>query len=392
MQFFDEVRVYVRSGDGGNGIVAFRREKYVPYGGPDGGDGGCGGDVVFIADPQQNTLVDLHYRPHLKAARGGDGMGKSRTGRSVPALEVKVPVGTLVRDNSTGQLLSDLRHAGDRFVAAVGGRGGRGNVHFKSSVNRTPRYAEPGTPGQEQWLHLELKLLADVGLVGQPNAGKSTLLTAVSAARPKVADYPFTTITPHLGVVSVSALEQFVMADIPGLISGASDGQGLGHLFLRHIERCAVLLHLVEAAPADESDPVVNFQAIEHELACYAPGLADKPRLIVLTKSDLVDAEQQATLLGRLQQLSGDRQPPLVISAVSGVGLSELLQQSFLYVQRARAQQRQWLSLPDAPTRAGHSNVTEAEEQASPAASDLGTFDWDAATADWEEDEDNEPS
>ncbi|MBF0160047.1 MAG: GTPase ObgE [Magnetococcales bacterium] len=374
MQFFDEVRVYVRSGDGGNGVVAFRREKYIPYGGPDGGDGGRGGDVVLIADPHQNTLVDLHYRPHLKAARGGDGMGKGRTGRSIPPLEVKVPVGTLVRDNSTGQLLSDLCRPGDRFVAARGGRGGRGNVHFKSSVNRTPRYAESGGLGQEHWLHLELKLLADVGLVGQPNAGKSTLLAAVSAARPKIADYPFTTTTPHLGVISLSMTESFVMADIPGLIEGASTGEGLGHFFLRHVERCAVLLHLIDAAPADQSDPVVNFNTIEQELARYAPGLVQKPRLIVLTKADLVDTSQQADLMARLQQASHDGQTPLLISAVTGEGVPQLLQQAMAYVQQARAQSRHGLTLADAPVRVRHGAIEPMDDD-----EDLegeADFDW----------------
>ncbi|MBF0588743.1 MAG: GTPase ObgE, partial [Magnetococcales bacterium] len=291
MRFLDEAKIYIRSGDGGNGAASFRREKYVPFGGPDGGDGGRGGDVVLVADPHLNTMIDLRYKQHFKAKRGINGMGKGRTGASMPPTEIRLPVGAVVRDDADGQVLVDLTEPGQRFLVAEGGHGGKGNIHFKSSTNRAPRQFEEGGEGTEMWLRLELKLLADVGLVGLPNAGKSTLLSSISAARPKIADYPFTTLIPQLGVVRVGEESQVVMADIPGLVEEASQGRGLGHAFLRHVERCTGLLHLVDAMPMDDSEPLDNFLTIESELSQYAANLALKPRGVVITKLDAAGVE-----------------------------------------------------------------------------------------------------
>ncbi|MBF0135144.1 MAG: GTPase ObgE [Magnetococcus sp. DMHC-1] len=351
MRFLDEVKIFIQSGDGGAGAATFRREKFIPFGGPSGGDGGRGGDVILVADPHLNTLIDFRYRQHFKAERGQNGMRACRTGRSAPPLEVRVPVGTLVRDDADGAILWDCTTPGERFLLAPGGLGGRGNTHFKSSTNQAPRQCDPGRPGVELWVRLELKLLADVGLVGMPNAGKSTLISVISAARPKIADYPFTTLVPNLGVVRVGDEESFVVADIPGLIRGAGEGAGLGHVFLRHVERCALLLHLLESDPPDGSDPVDNFQAIEAELANYSPHLAAKPRLLVVTKGDLVDAEWIGDLGQRLAAF-GD---VAVISAVSGQGVRELVGRVAVRVREIRQATREatLATLPDAPTRAG---------------------------------------
>jgi GTP-binding protein len=320
--FVDEARITVSGGDGGNGCVSFRREKFVPRGGPDGGDGGNGGSVVLVADPEFNTLLPFRYQSIFRADRGRHGEGSQRTGRSGSDLEVHVPVGTIVTDAGSQVVLADIAHTGDRVPIARGGRGGRGNARFASSTNRAPTRHDPGGEGEQRVLRLELKLLADVGLVGMPNAGKSTFLSRVSAARPKIADYPFTTLAPSLGVARADDERTLVIADIPGLIEGAHLGAGLGDRFLRHIERCRVLLHLV-----DPTAPGFSFakaiETIDQELALYSPVLAEKPQLLVLTKKDALqdadvvpDAEREA----RKQ-----RRPLFVVSAVTGEGLAPLL-------------------------------------------------------------------
>jgi GTPase len=361
MRFLDEVKIYVRSGDGGDGAVSFRREKYIPLGGPDGGDGGRGGDVVLIADSHLNTLIDFRYTQHLKAKRGMHGMGKDRTGRSANPLEMKVPVGTLVRDDADGMVLHDFTEAGQRFIVARGGDGGLGNSRFKTSTNRAPRRADPGYEGEEIWLRLELKILADVGLVGLPNAGKSTLISTISAAKPKIADYPFTTLAPNLGVVR-SGDFSYVVADIPGLVEGASDGHGLGHMFLKHVERCAILAHLVDAAPVDESDPIENFRMIEAELQAYSPALAAKPRWIIISKCDLADAKLRDELVERFEELrlinsdANEKARPLtILSAASSEGIKTFIDTLGDRVREERAMQKALAgeSLEDAPTKAG---------------------------------------
>ena len=320
--FVDEATIEVRGGDGGHGCLSFRREKYVPRGGPDGGDGGNGGSVILVADRGVSTLLPFRYRRHFVAPRGQHGQGSDRTGRCGEDLTVAVPVGTVVFDESRSVTLADLDSAEARFVAARGGRGGRGNARFATSVNQAPTRHEPGAPGERLRLHLQLKLLADVGLVGLPNAGKSTLISRISAARPKIADYPFTTLEPHLGVVDRGNFRSFVVADIPGLIEGAHEGAGLGLRFLRHIERCAVLLHLVDAA-APERDPVADVEVVVQELRAYRAELADKPRLLVVTKAD---ALQDPSSLRRLRELARrEGRACLVVSAVTGEGIEALV-------------------------------------------------------------------
>ena len=292
MKFVDEVSIHVQAGDGGNGCMSFRREKFVPYGGPDGGDGGHGGSIWIEADPNANTLVDYRYTRQFKAVRGQNGMGANCTGRSGEDVVLKVPVGTTILDESTDEVLADLVEPLQRVMVARGGRGGLGNVNFKSSTNRSPRKTTEGQAGEARQLRLELKVLADVGLLGLPNAGKSTFIRAVSAAKPKVADYPFTTLVPNLGVVDVDRHRSFVMADIPGLIEGASEGAGLGIRFLKHLARTRFLLHLVDVAPYDETDPVDNVQAIAAELEKYSPTLASLPRWLVLNKIDLLPVDE----------------------------------------------------------------------------------------------------
>jgi len=320
--FVDEARITVMGGAGGNGCVSFRREKFVPRGGPDGGDGGDGGSIVLVADPEINTLLPFRYRNLFQADRGRHGEGSQRTGRSGEDLEVHVPVGTLVTDANSDTLLADLSHPNDRVPIARGGRGGRGNARFASSTNRAPTRHDPGGEGEQHLLRLELKLLADVGLVGFPNAGKSTFLSCVSAARPKIADYPFTTLAPSLGVAKVDDVRTLVIADIPGLIEGAHEGSGLGDRFLRHIERCRVILHLVDPTTHGRSFAQA-VDTINRELALYSPTLAEKPQVLVLTKKD---ALQDAGVLHEAQREARKRRRPLyVVSAVTGDGLAPLL-------------------------------------------------------------------
>lgn len=318
MTFIDQVTISIQSGDGGGGCVSFRREKYVPHGGPDGGDGGDGGDVIFRADARLGTLLDLRYRQRYRAGRGERGRGKNRTGRRGDDVEIAVPPGTLVRDAETGRVVVDLVADGQREVALRGGRGGRGNARFATPTHQAPDRAEPGQPGSEQRLDLELKLIADVGLVGAPNAGKSTLLSRLSAARPKVADYPFTTLTPHLGIVRSGDFNSFVMADIPGLIEGAHAGRGLGFRFLRHVERTRALLFMVESL---SESPGQALHALREELRLFNPALLEKPALVALTKVDLFPAME------RPANPFGDGVSFLPISSATGEGLEELVRQ-----------------------------------------------------------------
>jgi GTP-binding protein len=318
--FYDQVRVFVKSGDGGDGCVAFRREKYVPHGGPAGGDGGKGGDVVLVVDPHLNTLYRLSRNRHYTAKRGEHGRGKNQTGAGGPDAIVQVPPGTVVRDADTGELLADLTEPGQRLVAVQGGRGGRGNARFTSSTNQAPRMAEGGEPGEEHWLELELKLLADVGLVGLPNAGKSTLLAAVSAARPKIAAYPFTTLQPNLGVAVLDDFATLVLADIPGLIEGASQGVGLGHDFLRHIERTRLLIHLLDGTG---EDPLEAFETINAELTGFDERLGAKPQIVAFNKMDMPDAQALWPLV--YDELSGRGYEVVAISGIARQGTRELL-------------------------------------------------------------------
>ncbi len=323
MKFVDEVKTRVVAGNGGQGCVSFRREKYVPRGGPDGGDGGRGGDVLLEASERKHTLLDFHFRHEFKATSGTHGQGRHRHGRSGQDLVLEVPSGTLVRDAQSGAVLADLVAAGQRWVAARGGRGGKGNAHFTSSTMRSPRFAQPGEKGEERDLVLELKLMADVGLVGLPNAGKSTLIAAVSSARPKIADYPFTTLVPNLGVVRYKDAVPFVMADIPGLISGAHLGAGLGMRFLRHIERTRLLVHLIDVIEAAPDDPLRPYRLIETELQSYSQTMTNKPRLIALNKMDLVSASEELQQVVDAYRLTG--YPVVLLSARHGQGLDELL-------------------------------------------------------------------
>src|SRR3954454_18884481 len=297
--FADRVTIYVRGGDGGNGCLSFRREKYVPKGGPNGGDGGDGGSVIIRSVEGLTNLANLSQQRHWKADRGAHGQGSDCTGRGAPDLIIDVPPGTIVRDRDRGHVLRDLKQVGDRVVVARGGRGGHGNTHFKSSTNRAPRQAEQGQPAEERWVTLELKVIADVGLVGLPNAGKSTLLSRISRAHPEIADYPFTTKYPNLGMVHAGPDRAFVVADIPGLIEGAHEGHGLGHEFLRHVERTRLLVHLIDAAPIDGSDPVANYRTIRQELEHYSISLARRPELLAITKMDLTGAAEAGERIAR---------------------------------------------------------------------------------------------
>ncbi|BAF59014.1 predicted GTPase [Pelotomaculum thermopropionicum SI] len=320
--FYDRARIFVKGGDGGNGCVAMRREKYVPEGGPWGGDGGRGGNVILRADGGLRTLVDFRYKRHYKAERGRHGEGKNMHGASGEDLVIRVPAGTVVKDAATGELIADLVRDGQEAVVARGGRGGRGNARFVTPQNRAPRMAEKGEPGEERWLDLELKLLADVGLVGFPNAGKSTLISRVSAARPKIASYPFTTITPNLGVVRVDDGRSFVMADIPGLIEGAHKGAGLGHDFLRHVERTRLLVHVLDTAGSEGRDPVQDFLVTNRELSLYNPALGRRPQVIAANKMDLDGAAEN---LARLKEAYGGKYEIFPVSAVTGQGLEALV-------------------------------------------------------------------
>jgi GTP-binding protein len=336
--FVDEVDIHVSAGNGGNGCLSFRREKFVPRGGPDGGDGGAGGSVYILATPTKNTLIDFRYHPEFDAKRGAHGQGSNKTGHSGNDLEIPVPIGTLVfeRNPETGELttLADLTTDGQRVLVARGGRGGRGNARFVSSTNRAPRRTEPGEEGEERSLRLQLKLIADAGLVGFPNAGKSTLISRISAARPKIADYPFTTLSPNLGVVSLPDDRSFVVADVPGLIEGAHQGHGLGHQFLRHIERTKVLVHLVDVSGASGRDPVQDFDTILDELRLFDPKVAAKPMIVAASKMDAVDDLSRVDALERHVHDKG--LPFFRISAVAGTGLDVLLESMWRQIAAVR--------------------------------------------------------
>lgn len=341
MKLVDEAEITVIAGNGGNGCVGFRREKFIPLGGPDGGDGGNGGSVWLVADENLNTLVDFRHEKLFRARRGENGMGRQMYGKAGEDRIIVVPVGTVVTNVATDEVIGDLTRHGDRLLVAQGGKGGLGNMHFKSSVNRSPRQSTPGTPGEERDLRLELKLLADVGLLGFPNAGKSTLIRAVSAATPKVADYPFTTLYPNLGVVSVEPHRSFVIADIPGLIEGAADGAGLGALFLRHIQRTGLLLHLVEIEPLDGSDAADQVRAIEKELARFDAGLMEKPRWLLFNKADLLTAEDARAQAGRTVSALGWEGPWFIVSGLARDNTREVMLkvQAFLDEQRLQAEE-----------------------------------------------------
>jgi GTP-binding protein len=321
MKFIDEAKIYVKAGDGGKGCVSFRREKFVPRGGPNGGDGGKGGDVIIQAVNSHRTLLDLKYRQHQTAERGGAGEGSDRTGRSSDDIVVVVPIGTLVKDADTGDVLADLTADGQSFIAARGGIGGRGNARFATARNRAPRFAQDGMPGEERKLLLELKLLADVGIIGMPNVGKSTFIARVSAARPKIADYPFTTLTPNLGVVRLDADTTFVVADIPGLIPGASEGRGMGIRFLRHVERTTLLLHILDITK--DSDPWTDFEAINRELSQFSPELAQKPQVVGINKLDLPATREK--IKKEIDNFQKKGIEILAFSAVTGDGVSEVV-------------------------------------------------------------------
>ena len=326
MKFVDEARIEVVAGDGGNGVVSFRREKYVPRGGPDGGDGGRGGSIWMVADRNINTLIDYRYARIHRAKRGENGRGADQYGHAAADVVLRVPVGTTIIEADSGAMLADLATDGQRTLVAKGGTGGLGNIHFKSSTNRAPRQSTPGEKGERRQLRLELKVLADVGLLGMPNAGKSTFIRAVSAARPKVADYPFTTLTPNLGVVRTDENRSFVVADIPGLIAGAADGAGLGHQFLRHLQRTRMLLHVVDIAPFDpDADPVRDARAIVDELRRYDRALHEKPRWLVLNKIDLVPEKERKTRIKAFVAAYRWTGPVFAISAVNGEGCRELV-------------------------------------------------------------------
>ncbi len=338
MKFVDEAAIKVFAGDGGNGCVSFRREKYIPKGGPDGGDGGDGGSVYLVGDVNLNTLVDFHMTRSLRAERGQNGSGKDRTGRSGRDLSVSVPVGTRVMDLETGEVIGELLAHKQSLLVARGGFHGIGNARFKSSTNRTPRQSKPGTPGDRCELHLELILLADVGLLGLPNAGKSSLIRSVSSARPKVADYPFTTLYPNLGVVRVSRGRSLVIADIPGIIEGAAEGAGLGLRFLKHLSRTRLLLHLVDMASLDDStDPQVDVRRVQDELAKYGQGLEEKERWLVLSKIDLLDAGESSRRCDALLEELGWQGPVYTVSALTGTGMDELMESLMTRLEAIRS-------------------------------------------------------
>jgi GTP-binding protein len=324
MKFVDEARIHVKAGDGGNGCVSFRRERFIPKGGPNGGDGGKGGDVILLADAQLTTLLDLTYPKPFRAQKGSHGKGKDQTGKDGEDLVIRVPVGTLVRDDQTEELLQDLLFDGQQFVVAEGGRGGRGNARFATPMQRAPRHAEKGEKGQERFLRLELKLLADVGLIGYPNVGKSTLLAKISSARPKIADYPFTTLVPNLGVVTREDYRPFIVADIPGLIDGASKGAGLGLTFLRHVERTRLLIHLLDISEGPSHDAIRDFHALNQELKAYHPSLQKKTQLVALNKIDLPSVQERAKDIQNQFEKMGH--PLYFISGQTGKGVKELME------------------------------------------------------------------
>lgn len=326
MKFLDEAKIFIKAGDGGNGACSFRHEKFIEFGGPDGGNGGKGGDVVFEAVQNLNTLIDFRYQQHFKAQRGTNGMGRCKTGPSGDDLVIKVPVGTEIVADDRETVLADLMHPGDRFIAARGGLGGRGNDSFKSSTNQAPERADPGEPGEELWVWLRLKLIADIGLIGMPNAGKSTLLTALTRARPKIADYPFTTLHPNLGVATIDGRE-VLLADIPGLIEGASEGTGLGTHFLKHVERCSVLIHLIDGTSEDVAD---SYRIIRHELEQYSPKLATKQEIVALNKTDALTPEEIREKQEQLEKVVGS--PVFAISGVAHQGLTDLLRRAISFI------------------------------------------------------------
>ena len=333
MKFLDQAKIYVRSGDGGAGCVSFRREKFIEFGGPDGGDGGRGGDVIIECVNGLNTLIDYRFKQHFKAKTGVHGMGKNRTGANGADVVLKVPVGTQVLDEDEETLLADLTEVGQRIVLAKGGNGGFGNAYFKTSTNQAPRRANPGQEGEERWIWLRLKLIADAGLVGLPNAGKSTFLAAVSAAKPKIADYPFTTLHPNLGVVAVDGRE-FVMADIPGLIEGAHEGVGLGDRFLGHVERCRVLLHLVDGTCEHAGEA---YKVVRRELEAYGGGLTDKPEIVALSKADALSPELRKEQLARLKRAA--KQTPIALSSLSREAIEDTLRRLLAVIDEAKQQE-----------------------------------------------------
>ena len=330
MKFIDEAKIYVKAGDGGRGCVSFRREKFVPHGGPDGGDGGRGGDVIIRGSLSRRTLLDYKYRQHHVAKHGGHGEGSKRTGRDSEDVEIVVPVGTVVRDAETGELLADLTADGATFIVAKGGMGGRGNARFATATRQVPRFAQPGIPGEERWIILELKLLADVGIIGLPNVGKSTFISTVSAARPKIADYPFTTLVPHLGVVQYGEGDSFVIADIPGLIEGAHMGQGMGTRFLRHIERTAVLLHIIDISPEDHEGAWRDYELINRELEQFNPDLLKKPQVVAIGKIDLTITRERMKKDIDIFAKKGIKL--FTFSAATGEGVQALLRELLLHI------------------------------------------------------------
>ena len=336
MKFVDEASITVQAGDGGNGCVSFRREKFIPLGGPDGGDGGYGGSVWLVADEGLNTLVDFRHQRQFKAQRGQNGMGSQMYGKGGEDTTIRVPIGTVVTNVDTAEVIGDLVRHGQRMLVAQGGKGGLGNMHFKTSVNRAPRKATPGTPGDLRQLKMELRVLADVGLLGFPNAGKSTFIRAVSAATPRVADYPFTTLHPYLGVVRLGSDQSFVIADIPGLIEGAAEGAGLGIQFLRHVARTSLLLHLVDIAPQDGSDVVTQVRAIEHELAKFNPELLQRPRWLVLNKIDMLAPEERDAIAQQVIAELGWTQPWFLVSALARENTMEVCQQVQRFFESTR--------------------------------------------------------
>jgi len=358
MKFLDQAKIYIRSGSGGGGCISFRREKYIAYGGPNGGDGGRGGDVWAQADSSLNTLIDYRYRQHFKAGTGIHGMGRDRAGASGEDQIIRVPIGTQIIDAENDTLLVDMIEDGQRALLAKGGNGGWGNARFKSPTNQAPRKANPGEEGEESWIWLRLKLIADAGLVGLPNAGKSTFLSAVSAANPKTADYPFTTLHPHLGVVNLGPSERFVLADLPGLIEGASEGIGLGHRFLGHVERCAAILHLVDAS-AD--NPAEDYRTIRQELLAYNGGIEDKPEIIVLTKCDALDEELIAHVVDEVKAESG--QTPLPVSSVAQQGLNPVLTAVYQHVSKRRAKEAAELAEKKAAEARKQAGLADVEDK-----------------------------
>ena len=343
MKFLDQVKIYLRSGDGGAGAVAFRREKFIEHGGPNGGNGGRGGDIVFEVAEGLNTLIDFRYRQHFKAARGGNGEGSDRSGADAPPLVIRVPPGTEILDEDQETPLADLTEQGEKLVFLKGGDGGFGNAHFKSSTNRAPRRAGPGWPGEERWVWLRLKLIADAGIVGLPNAGKSTFLAATSRAKPKIADYPFTTLAPNLGVVQVGDRE-FVLADIPGLIEDAHQGAGLGARFLGHVERTGVLLHLVDAT---SENPAAAYRTVRREIEAYGHGLAEKPEIVALSKIDALAPDAVASAKRKLARAAG--KTPLVLSAASGAGVKEALRAVLNILDETRPARTESIEIDETP-------------------------------------------